>query len=409
MLKLAIISASTITSFVGLTIPALGAFVQAFPETNPVIIKSITTIPPLMLVIFSLLSGRICRLISKRNVLILSSFCILIGGTVPAFYGDIYFILFMRLIFGIGYGLGFPVTLASIMEYFQGNERVKLMGVYMAISSITGILIKLLGGYLAQRHWRTVFWGHSLILISMIVVIIAFPKEKKNPPSSKEIEYHQNQSNPRGFSALKGITYFLGILPLFSSFSLWAFFNNISIVLTQEKLGGPGFASILMSMESLFMFSMGIIFQKIYRVLKNYTAVVGIIIFGLSFFFLSKSHTGMEFIIASCVLGIGYGTYYPSIHLAIGGSVRDPKNVNAAVSFGTSAMGIGQFISAYAMAAMTTLFKISGGRGEWLLAMILCMGGGLTGAVVILLYYILEQNRGRPVEQEKHPERKKTA
>lgn len=78
--------------------------------------------------ICSLLSGVIASRLSIKKCMVLG--CVFQAlGTLPAWFGGFGFLLFSRVLFGIGYGLIFPMVSAAITDLFSGDKRAALMGI----------------------------------------------------------------------------------------------------------------------------------------------------------------------------------------------------------------------------------------------------------------------------------------
>src|SRR5699024_12839757 len=94
------------TSMVGAAIsPALGVIAKNFPDPNPSLIKSILTIPSLMIIPFSFVSSYLTTKISIRSIVLIGLIIYMFGGVGPQFVSTIEAIIALRLLLGIGVGL----------------------------------------------------------------------------------------------------------------------------------------------------------------------------------------------------------------------------------------------------------------------------------------------------------------
>ena len=105
-----------------MTTPALSAIAGAFPDASAETIKLISSIPSLMLCIFSLVSGWMTTKPSIMKCVLIASGLIFVG-ILPSFFGGIEFIIFTRVIFGAGYGLIFPLASAVVTDLFEGAKK----------------------------------------------------------------------------------------------------------------------------------------------------------------------------------------------------------------------------------------------------------------------------------------------
>jgi len=58
---------------------------------------------------------------------------------------------------------------------------------------------------------------------------------------------------------------------------------------------------------------------------------------------------------------------------AIGTFVDNPQETPRAISTRSFFMGLGQFFSAYLLVFLSNLFHVPGGRGEWKIAVMICV------------------------------------
>ena len=158
----------------GIVSPALATIGQAFPDRSAETVQLIYSIPKIMLFICSLLSGAIASRLSIKKCMILG--CIFQAlGTLPAWFGGFGFLLFSRVLFGIGYGLIFPMVSAAITDLFSGNKRAALMGIKSAVGSVFSIIMQMLGGYLVTRNWRMVFLEFLIAVPAFFFVLFFLP------------------------------------------------------------------------------------------------------------------------------------------------------------------------------------------------------------------------------------------
>jgi MFS family permease len=374
LLKVAVISTSAIAYFASIVNPILGELSLAFPDADPVVVRSVATLPSAMLLIFSFVSERITRVFGKRKVLLMATSFLFVGGIAPAFVGGLGFLLAMRLVYGIGYGLGYPLAIASIMDYFIGAERVVLIGRNTGVGAILGIFLQLLGGCLATLTWRSAFWGYLLVSVVFLLVFFGYPKTDENGFVSRRAA----SDAKKGGAKLEALSLFFAILSFFTSVGIWAFYTNVAIVCTRENIANSVGASVILSVYPLMTFVVGLVFGPIFARLRYYTGSLGLLLLGLGFLFLSGAHSFALFVCISVMMGIGFGMYFSAIQLAIGAVVKNPRSMPIAVSSRAFCMGLGQFTSPYVMTLLTQIAGAPGGRGEWKIAAGICLAASLS-------------------------------
>ena len=127
-----------------------------------------------MLFVFALLSGYVASRLSIKKCMLLG--CVFQAlGALPAWIGGFGFLLFSRVLFGIGYGLFFPMVSAAITDLFSGNRRAAMMGIKNAVGSIFSIAMQMLSGFLVLRNWRLVFLEFLTAVPVFFLVLLFLP------------------------------------------------------------------------------------------------------------------------------------------------------------------------------------------------------------------------------------------
>jgi len=177
LMKAAILSISLLTVMASAAVsPALARIRQAFPGADVILIKLVLTLPSLVIIPFSLVSGWLLKFFKKKQVLLAGLVIYLVTGIGAGFAKTIGQLLFVRALFGIGVGLIVPLSTALIADFFSGEERTKMMGLSGSVSHFGGVIFTLLAGWLACVSWRLAFGVYGLTLIVMLMVIFWVPE-----------------------------------------------------------------------------------------------------------------------------------------------------------------------------------------------------------------------------------------
>jgi len=183
LMKASILSISLLTVMASAAIsPALARIRQAFPGVDITLVKLVLTLPSLVIIPFTLVSGWLLKFFKKKQVLLIGLVIYLITGVGAGFAKTIGQLLFIRALFGIGVGLIIPLSTALIADFFSGEERTKMMGLSGSVSHFGGVVFTLLAGWLACISWRLTFGVYGLTLIVMLMVIFWVPE----PTSEKK-------------------------------------------------------------------------------------------------------------------------------------------------------------------------------------------------------------------------------
>lgn len=190
-LKPAILSISLLTLMASAAVsPALAELRKAFPDVGQTTIKLILTLPSLMVIPFSLLSGWLAVRMNKKTLALIGLViyaCAGVGGGLAQNFRQL---LVMRAILGIGLGIIMPLSTTFIMDFFSGEERPKMMGLQAVSNQLGGLALLAVAGWLAFLNWRYAFGVYALAFLSIALVFLWLPEPPK-PPTQKKGEAAQ--------------------------------------------------------------------------------------------------------------------------------------------------------------------------------------------------------------------------
>lgn len=186
MLKPAILSISLLTIMASAAIsPALNEIKNAFPDISQNNIKLVLTLPSLVMIPFSLLSGWLVSMFSKKRILYLGLFIYLIFGCGGGFAQTFTQLIIIRGLLGISLGLLMPLSSTLIFDYFEGSARTKMMGLSGSTNQLGGMLFLALAGILASYSWRYTFGVYSLAVVTLVFITNWLPSESNEKASKK--------------------------------------------------------------------------------------------------------------------------------------------------------------------------------------------------------------------------------
>lgn len=182
LVKISILSISLLTVMASAAIsPALAKISQAFPGTDPTLIKLILTLPSLLIVPFSLLGGWLATRMKKKQILLIGLVIYFLGGVGGGLATTVNQLLVIRGLFGVGVGLIIPLSISLIADFCQKEERARMMGLSGSVSHFGGVVFLLLSGWLACMSWRYSFGVYALSLVIMFMVFFWLPEPEVKP------------------------------------------------------------------------------------------------------------------------------------------------------------------------------------------------------------------------------------
>jgi MFS family permease len=359
--------------------PALGRISQAFPETDPTLIKMVTTLPALVIIAASLLVGQLARAMPKRALMIAGLVIYLVGGLAGGVASSVAMLLAFRAVLGLGVGIISPLLLTLIADFFTGETRSRYMGYQAAVSNLGGVITTVLAGWLAAMSWRYTFAVYALAGGVLILVALGLPE----PPRTRAAG---------GTRARLPLTvYGMALLGLLVMMGFYVVPTSAAMFMQREGIGDASRAGLVFATLTFSSFLVGLVFGRISRVLGAWTAIAGAALVGSGFWLLSVS-VGLPAVLGSVVLvGLGLGIALPALITATANLVPS-EATSRAMSLFNSCMYLGQFLSPIVFGALGALAGDLSARFSFRLA-----GLGFALAVVVsTVASVLSKVRSRP-------------
>lgn len=384
-LKITILSISLLVMTITAVSAALGDISNAFPDAKQNTIKLIVSLPALITIPFTVLCGKLSNYFSKRKLLFIGLTLFLVGGVGPSFFNNLVIILVLRAVFGIGMGFVMPLATGLIADFYEGGERTTMMGLQSAAINIGAIITSFIAGFLSEINWHYVFLVYLLGLIVFILTFLKLPEPKK----------HQLNKSAEN-SSLSWKIYSIAFLALIYSLLIFSFFTNIAMVIVDEGLGNAASAGIVITIMTAGGLLAGIIFGRVSQILKGFTISSSVVLAGIGFILLSFSYSYSMILMASLIIGVGFGTTMPAIMIKIA-EITPKSATTLAIAVVTGAISFGQFVSPFVLSFIAVLFNSASGRVDFFLS-----GVGITlGGVGLLLFSLkskeVEKSIGRGI------------
>jgi MFS family permease len=331
-LNIAILSISVLTLMTGTAIsPALGKISAAFPSAGPTWIRLIVTIPAVMIVICSILCASLSKRIRKRTLVLCGVALYVIAGVGSAFAPSFWFLFVSRLILGMAAGIFVPLANALILDFFDGPESGRMMGLAAMCNNLGGMIGPFCAGLLATLSWRHTF----LIYLLGVPVFILCLLGLREPPRA-ETERPEKSGLPAEVFLLGGLTVLYMIA--FTTVPV-----NLSLFVAVEKLGSTGAVGAILAVFSFFGMLEGAFLPQLMRLLKNALIPLALALMSLGFALLCVARDMGMILAAVIVFGVGSGSIIPYLFLTA--SRKAPRESSTlAMSIISSCVYLGQFL-----------------------------------------------------------------
>lgn len=344
LLSASILSISVLTLMTGTAVsPALGEIGAAFPAVGRTWIRLIVTIPALMIVVFSFVSAGLSKRVGKRKLVLFGVGLYVAAGAGSSLAPSFGALFACRLLLGMAAGIFVPLANALILDFFEGPESGRMMGLAAMCNNIGGMIGPFFAGLLAAASWRRTF----LIYLMGAPVFILCLVGLREPPRGKA-EASERSRLPAGVLALGASTVLYMIA--FTTVPV-----NLALFVSAESLGSTGAVGAILAIFSLFGIVEGAFLPQLVRLLRSALIPLALALMGAGFALLYAARD-MGMILASVIVfGAGAGGIIPLLFLTA--SRKAPRGSSTlAMSFISSCVYLGQFL-------MPFVFDLIGAAG----------------------------------------------
>lgn len=313
--------------------PVLKQIGEHFPEVSTNLVQMLITGPSLVGMFCALLSGMLVTKISKKKLLLAASLISGIAGIMPIFFDSFALLFGCRLVYGFALGLATALNTAVVAEWFEGDARVKAMGI-QAASVGAGMAVTTAGaGYLGAKIFTDSYYI-NLIGFVCFVLILAFL-----PETGKVIQTSENKIR------INRRVVVIAILGAMEFMFLISFTTNISMHLTGRLAGDTAASGNLTSIFSIAQILIGLVLASVTKITKKATLPIAMLSFVLGAILLIGFSSNFAVLcIGSVFCGFSQGIFIPTAMVEESNAVP-PAAATLASGVFTCGTCIGQLLS----------------------------------------------------------------
>jgi len=232
-------------------LPTIGADLGA----SPLAVQMSLVVVFLSFAVGPLIVGPLADMYGRKPVLYWGLVVFAIASIGAALAPDVEWLIFFRLLQGLGSSTGMVVPRAVVRDLHTGPEATKLMSLLMLVFSVSPILAPLTGSVIIEAFgWRAVFWAVT------IAAVLAFGLMAVGLEETRPAEHRGGSSFASawaGYKFLSGDRNFLG-LSLIGGFGIASFFvylANSSFVIIDHYGMTPSVYSLFFSVNAVSFFA----------------------------------------------------------------------------------------------------------------------------------------------------------
>jgi predicted MFS family arabinose efflux permease len=295
-------------------------------------------------------SGHAMKIIGKRNVLFISLLIFFISSALYFFPTSIHTLLVLRFFHGIGFGIATTVCGTIVADLVPDSRRGEGIGYYIMSSNLAMVLGPFLGLTIMNQWGTDIMFTFSTFFALCAIVFSIFIKLPKVQPTITE----KVKSKPRfifkDFFELSAIR-----ISIVAALFAIVYSSILSFVSVYAKELG------LLTVANLFFVVYAFVLlltrpftgQWYDRYGANVIIYPCIICFAIGMYILSQTTTSSLFLIAAALIGLGWGTLFPSFQtIAIQEASPERRGIATAtfLSIFDFGIGLGSFIIGLAAA-----------------------------------------------------------
>jgi MFS family permease len=300
----------------------------------------ITTVFLISAILVRPFAGFAIERLGYRKILI-TSLVIFLGSSTLYFLSDSMFtLLVVRFLHGIGFGMATTATGGIVATIIPKSRSGEGMGYFIMSANMAMVLGPFIGLTAIQQGDSTLLFSIS-VACSMLALIAGLIIHY---PSNNAKESIQSGFHFQNFFATTAIP-----IAIVGAFFAIVYSGILSFVSVYAKEIG------LIEVSSFFF----VVYAAVLLLSRPFTGkwfdlygpnviiYPAIIIFAIGMFILSSSHTAVGFLIAAALIGIGYGTIFPSLQTIAIQKVAPSKRGMATATFLSIfdiGIGFGSFI-----------------------------------------------------------------
>lgn len=314
----------------------MAAMVQEFPDTNVSLIQMIITIPSLISIPLGLVAARLAKKFFKKALIIFGTGCYFVGGILPFFlHGSAEVILACSCIIGVGMGIAMTAITALICEFFQGEERGGMLGLYAAFIAIGGTLASLLGGRLGASTWYHAFLAYLFLIPIIICEIIFLPKGHLDQEEETGVQQSKRMSKQVWVIALTGFVFYVCVNVIN---------NNAAMLVAERSLGGAVESSYITTCYTIAGLITGVFVGKIVMKLqrKSIATAYGLGAVGMLIVFAGTSIPVI--CIGAFISGVGFCIFASTANFHVS-EMSTPSTLTFSLAFLSAIINLGQAFS----------------------------------------------------------------
>jgi MFS family permease len=332
-------------------VPAIERMARIFPVRSLSEIQTAVSLPNLISMFSALLSALLIArgVISKKTAVITGILMsISVGAAALFLHTAFWHVIAFSVVLGLSIGFFIPTTMSILFDAFNEEERQKVAGYQTSFINIGGIIMSVVGGFLASFIW---YGGYLAFLLMVPVVILA----AVTLPGGGMKGVGRASGEPVKKSKLPAEVFYYALLIFLFMMIYNVCSSNLSTHLAGNGLGNSATAGMASAVMMAGGVATGLIFSKLSTKLGDYVIFFAYLAVFIGFTILNIGHRSLPVVFAGVfIVGSSLSMIIPQCLFSVSKCV-DPSSSSAATTLVCClAPGAGGFLSPIIFTNLTT-------------------------------------------------------
>lgn len=313
--------------------PVLGQIAAYYDAVSINYVQMLITIPSFVSMAIALVSGKLVMIISKKKLLLAASIITFVFGFVPLFVDSFAVLFVSRAVYGIAMGIATTLNTAVVAEFFEGDERVSVMGIQGASVGAGMVFVTTLAGWISKNDFRNAYYLYIIGLFAFVLLWGLLP-ETGVMKAKEEGDVRMNKD-----------VFILSLLCMMEFFFLITFNTNIAMHLSGSLAGDTSASGLLTGVFSGVQIVVGLLLGYITKIAKKMTMSYAMLSLAIGTLLISLAPSNMPILLVGAFFcGISQGVFIPTGMVAVSNAVAPAAAAMAAAWF-TCGNCVGQTLS----------------------------------------------------------------